>query len=70
MAYYREGGTTPHLRLAKLSVGFQSTMNNSIAKQNGGGAEWVDIFIRLHVTKVMGEPMYGLFLSLHLGKAC
>ena len=30
--------------------------------QNGGGAEWVELFITL--TKGMGESMYGLLLSL------
>ena len=30
----------------------------TVAKQNGGGAEWVELFITL--TKEMGEPMYGL----------
>ena len=34
----------------------------TVAKQNGGGAEWVKLFITL--TKGMGEPTYGLLLSL------
>ena len=35
----------------------------TVAKQNGGGAEWVELFITL--TKGMGEPTYGLLLSLY-----
>ena len=31
-----------------------------VAKQNGGGAEWVELFITL--TKGMGKPTYGLLL--------
>ena len=34
----------------------------TVAKQNGGGAEWVELFIML--TRGMGEPTYGLLLSL------
>ena len=34
----------------------------TVAKQNGGGAEWVELFTTL--TKGMGEPTYGLLLSL------
>ena len=34
----------------------------TVAKQNGGGDEWVELFITL--TKGMGEPTYGLLLSL------
>ena len=32
------------------------------AKQNGGGAEWVELFITL--TKGMGKPTYEVLLSL------
>ena len=36
-------------------VGFQShDYKYTVAKQNGGGAEWVELFITL--TKGMGEP--------------
>ena len=48
---YREGGTTPHLKLVfirgvELSVGFQSIMyEHPVAKQNGGGAELVELYI-------------------------
>ena len=76
MDYYREGGTTPHLRLVLFEepsflVGFSkyyeytvAKQNNeyTVAKQNGGGAEWVELFIML--TKGKGEPTYGLLLSL------
>ena len=31
----------------------------TVAKQNGGGAEMVELFITL--TKGMGEPTYGLY---------
>ena len=34
----------------------------TVAKQNGGGAEWVELFIML--TRGIREPTYGLFLSL------
>ena len=34
----------------------------TVAKQNGGGTEWVELFIAL--TRGMGEPTYGLLLSL------
>ena len=34
----------------------------TVVKQNGGGAEWVELFIML--TSGMGEPTYGLLLSL------
>ena len=34
----------------------------TVAKQNGGGGEWVELFITL--TWRMGEPTYGLLLSL------
>ena len=61
MDYYREGGTTPHLRLVLFEepsflVGFSkyyeytvAQQNNeyTVAKQNGGGAEWVELFITL-----------------------
>ena len=61
MDYYREGGTTPHLRLVLFEepsflVGFSkyyeytvAKQNNeyTVAKQNGGGAEWVELFITL-----------------------
>ena len=81
MDYYREGGTTPHLRfffffffffflrspaLGWLSKYYEYTIAKqneyTVAKQNGGGAEWVELFITL--TKGMGEPTYGLLLSL------
>ena len=72
MDYYREGGTTPHLRLVLfeesssfgwLSKYYEYTLAKqnyeyTVAKQNGGGAEWVELFITL--TKGMGEPTYGL----------
>ena len=29
----------------------------TVAKQNGGGAEWVELFIAL--TRRVGKPMYG-----------
>ena len=48
---------------AQLLVGFQSIISIiTVAKQNGGGVEWVELFIKL--TKGMGEPTYGLLLSL------
>ena len=76
MDYYREGGTTPHLRLVLFEepsflVGFSkyyeytvAQQNNeyTVAKQNGGGAEWVELFITL--TKGMGEPTYGRTLAV------
>ena len=76
MDYYREGGTTPYLRLVlfeepsswlafkKYYVYTVAKQNNeyTVAKQNGDGAEWVELFITL--TKGMGEPTYGLLLSL------
>ena len=76
MDYYREGGTTPHLRLVLFEepsflVGFSkyyeytvAKQNNeyTVAKQNGGGAEWVELFITL--TKAMGEPTYGRTLAV------
>ena len=34
----------------------------TVAKQNGGGAEWVELFITL--TKEMGEPTYGRTLAV------
>jgi len=72
--YYREGKTTPHLRLVLfeepsswLSKYYEYTVakqNNeyTVAKKNGGGAEWVELFITLN--KGMGELTYGLLLSL------
>ena len=70
MDYYREGGTTPHLRLVLFEepsflVGFyeytvaKQNYEYTVAKENGGGAEWVELFIVL--TKGMGGPLtYGL----------
>ena len=44
--YYREGGTTPHLRLVYLrSPALRWLSKYTVAKQNGGGAEWVELFI-------------------------
>ena len=67
VTYYREGGTTPHLRLLLFVepsswLAFKVLWINSIAKQNVGGAKWVELFITL--TKGMVEPMYGLLQSL------
>ena len=64
MDYYREGGTTPHLRLVLfeepsfLSKYYEYAVAKqkyeyTVAKQNGGGAEWVELFITL--TKGMGN---------------
>ena len=41
---------------------FSKYYEYTVAKQNGGGSEWVELFITL--TKGMGEPTYGLLLSL------
>ena len=67
MDYYREGGTTPHLRLVLFEepsflVGFSNYYEYTVAQQNGGGAEWVELFITL--TKGMGEPTYGRTLAV------
>ena len=65
MDYYREGETTPSLRLVLLSspaLGWLSKYYEyTVAKQIGGGAEWVELFIML--TKGMGDPLYELLLS-------
>lgn len=37
MAYYRKGGTSPHIRLALWSPGIHGAMNIQIAEENGGG---------------------------------
>ena len=44
------------------ALGWLSNYNeHTVAKQNGGGAEWVELYITL--TMGMGEPTYGLLLS-------
>ena len=67
MDYYRKGGTTPHLRLvftflseepSSRVLAFNSAYEYTIAKQNGGGVGWVELFITL--TRKMGEPTYGV----------
>ena len=46
----------------EYTVAKQKYYEYTVAKQNGGGAEWVELFITL--TKRMGEPTYELLLSL------
>ena len=46
-------------KIAKISASRKfPAIRYTVAKQNGGGAEWVELFITL--TKGMGEPTYGL----------
>ena len=63
----QRGRTTPYLRLvfylrSPALVWLSQHYEYTVAKQNGAGAEWVELFIIL--TKGMGEPMtmYGLLL--------
>ena len=67
MASYREGGThSPPKACLYLRSPILNWLSQyykyAVAKQNGGGDEWVELFIML--TRGMGEPMYGLLQSL------
>ena len=73
MANYREGGTTPHLRLvfvqgAQLWVGYHSVMK-TVTNKMGGREEGVGSMSGaiIILTRGMGEPTYELLLSSHPG---
>ena len=67
VAYYREGQDHSPPKacfyLRSPAVDWLSQYYKyTVAKQIGGGGEWVELFITL--TRGMGEPTYGLVLSL------